>query len=131
MTIYPNIAEIIVDNILSTNDEILAALIIDMKGNILATKSKESFKKASGVTLEWDKYGRTVVAVLHLINHIRNVTGEAKAIITMHENCKMMLLPLPSFQILVGLVLLPSVNTKDYNIAGKIEKLVADTLWHI
>ena len=38
----------IVDGILSTNDEILAISIINKKGNILATKSKESFKKRLG-----------------------------------------------------------------------------------
>jgi len=37
-----------------------------------------------------------------------------------------MLLPMPSYQILVGLVLERSVNAEDHNFAKKIEKLIAD-----
>jgi hypothetical protein len=42
-----------------------------------------------------------------------------------------MLLPIPAFQILVGLVLPRSVNAVDYNIANKIERLIGDALWYI
>lgn len=102
-----------------------------MKGNILATKSKEYFKEVLGVTQNGDKYGITLVAaVFGMIQLTRNVMEEAKAVTTI-EHCKVMLLPLPSFQILVGLILQHSVSAEDYNIANKIERLVADMLWHI
>jgi hypothetical protein len=132
VTTASNDAERLVNHILSINDEILAISVIDMKGNILAAKSKEFFKEAFGVTRDGDKYGGTIaVAVLSLVNQVRNVVGEVQAIITIHKDCKMMLVPLPAFQILVGLVLHRSVNAEDYNIADKIERLVADTLWQI
>ena len=128
----PQVAKVVVDNILSSNDEILSLSIIDMKGNILATKSKEYFKEVLGVTRNGDKYGVTLVAaVFGLIHLARNVMEEAKAVTTIHENCKLMLLPLPSLQILVGLILQRPVNAEDYNIANKIEKLLVDMLWHI
>jgi hypothetical protein len=63
-----------------------------------------------------------------LVNQVSNIFGEAQAIITIHKNCKLMLLPVPSYQILVGLVLERSVNTEDYNIANEIESLMADML---
>jgi hypothetical protein len=117
-----------VDDILSTNDEILAISVMDMKGNILAAKSKESFKQAFGVTRNGDKYvGTLAVAALAVANELRDVVGEAQALIAIYKNCKMMLLPIPPSQILVGLVLQPSVNAEGYNIASKIERLVADT----
>jgi hypothetical protein len=132
MAIASSNAERIVNDILSINDEILAISIIDMKGNILAAKSKEFFKEAFGVTRDGDKYGGTLaVAALSLVNQVRNVVGEAKAIITIHKDCKMMLVPLPAYQILVGFVLQRSVNAEDYIITNKIERLVADTLWQI
>jgi hypothetical protein len=132
MTIASSNAERIVNDILSINDEILAISIIDMKGNILAAKSKESFKEAFGVTRDGDKYGGSLaVAMLSLVNQVRNVVGEVQAIITIHKDCKMMLVPLPAYQILVGLVFLRSVNAEDHNIANKIERLIADTLWYI
>jgi hypothetical protein len=132
MTATSSNAERIVNNILSINDEILAISIIDMKGNILAAKSKESFKEAFGVTRDGDKYGGSLaVAALSLVNQVRNVVGEVQAIITIHKDCKMMLVPLPTYQILVGLVLLHSVNAEDHNIAHKIERLIADMLWQI
>jgi hypothetical protein len=128
----PHVAKVVVDNIVSSNDEILSISIIDMKGNILATKSKEYFKEALGVTRNGDKYGITLVAaVFGMIHLARNVLEEAKAVTTIHENYKLMLLPLPSFQILVGLILQHSVNAEDYNIANKIERLVGDSLWRI
>jgi hypothetical protein len=122
-------AERIVDDILSTTDEILAISIMDIGGNCLASKSKESFKEAFRVTADLQNYSGTLaLAVLSLVNQVRNVFEEAKAVITIHKNCKLMLLSLPSFEILVGLVLQRSVNGEDDKIANKIERLVADTL---
>jgi hypothetical protein len=40
----------------------------------------------------------------------------------------MMLLPIPSSQILVGFVLQRSVNAEGYNIANTIERLLADAV---
>ncbi|HEX2231208.1 MAG TPA: hypothetical protein VHG34_03380 [Nitrososphaeraceae archaeon] len=132
MSIFdPNVAKRVVDYILSTNDDILAVSIIDMKGNILAANS-DHVRKELGVSVNEDKYNITlVVSALSLIHVTRDIIEEAKAVITIHKDCKLMLLPLPSFQILVGLILRGSVNAVDYNIANKIERLIADTLWHI
>jgi hypothetical protein len=55
------------------------------------------------------------------VNEVKELFGEAEAISTIHKNCKLVMLPIPSYQILVGLVL-----QRDYNIASKIEKLFAD-----
>src|SRR5215207_11094326 len=85
-------AERISDDILSTNDEILAISIMDMRGNILAAKSKESFKEAFGVTRDGDKYGGTLaVAALAVANEVKDLFKEVEAIITIYKNCKMML----------------------------------------
>jgi hypothetical protein len=106
MAVTSTDAERIVDDILSTTDEVLAVSIMDIGGNILAAKSKESFKEAFRVTADLYNYSGTLaLAVLSLVNQVRNVFEEAEAIITIHKNCKLMLLSLPSFQMLVGLVL--------------------------
>src|SRR4051794_19547280 len=92
-------AERIADDVLSTYDEILGISIMDMRGNILAANSTEAFRQAFAVSHDRAKYGGAVaVAVLGLVNNIRTIFGAAKAIITIHENCKLMLLPVPSFQ---------------------------------
>ena len=123
-------AERISDEILSTNDEILSISIMDVRGNILAARSKEYFRQVFGVTRDGDKYGGTLaVAALAVANETRNIFGAAKAIITTHENCKLMLVPVPAHQLLIGLVLQRSVNTED-KIANKVERLVAHTLDH-
>jgi hypothetical protein len=122
-------AERVSDDILSTNDEILSISIMDMQGNILAAKSKESFRKAFGVTQEGDKYSGTLaVAALAVANEVKDLVGEAQALITIYKNCKTMLLPILSHEVLVGLVLQPSVNAEGYNIVNKIERLLADTV---
>ena len=122
-------AERISDEILSTNDEILSISIMDVRGNILAAKSKEYFRQVFGVTRDGDKYGGTLaVAALAVANEVKDIVGEAQALITTYKDCKMMLLPIPSYEILIGLVLQRSVNAEDYNIAHKIERLLADTI---
>ena len=131
MGVISSQAERIADDILSTYDEILGISIMDMRGNILAANSTEAFREAFAVSRDRAKYGGAVaVAVLGLVNNIRTIFGAAKAIITVHENCKLMLLPVPSFQLLVGLVLMKSVNAEDHKVARDIEILVADTLNH-
>src|SRR5919201_5919867 len=131
VTISSGVAEKVSDDILSSNEEILAISIMDISGNVLAAKSKESFKQAFRATGEGDKYGGTLaVAALAVANETRNIFGASKAIITIHENCKLMLIPVPSYKLLVGLVLQRSVSTED-KIANKIERLMAYTLDHI
>ena len=123
MVVTSSAAERIADDILSTNDEILAISVIDKKGNVLAGKSKESFNKAFRLNEGGDKYGATLaVGILSLVNEVKDTFGEAQAIITIHKNCKLMLLPIPSYEILVGLVL-----QRDYNIVSKIERLLGNT----
>jgi hypothetical protein len=129
VTISPGVAEKVSDDILSSNEEILGISIMDISGNVLAAKSKESFKQAFRATGEGDKYGGTLaVAALAVANEVKDVVGEAQAIISIYKNCKMMLLPIPSFQILVGFVLQRSVNAEGYNIANTIERLLADAV---
>ena len=124
-------AETLSDDILSNNDDLLSVSIMDMRGNILAAKSNESFKQAFVISGDRAKYGGTLaVAALAVANETRNIFGASKAIITIHENCKLMLIPVPSYQLLVGLVLQPSVSTED-KIANTIERLMAYTLDHI
>ncbi len=130
MTVTSSDAERIIDDILSSNDEVLGISIMDMRGNILAANSKEVFKEAFTISLDRSKYGGTLaVAALTVVNETRNIFGGAKAITTIHENCKLMLLPVPPYQLLVGLVLQRSVNADD-KIANKVERLVASTLDH-
>jgi hypothetical protein len=130
MAVISSVAQRIAYDILSTNDEILAISIMDTRGNILAAISKESFKEqAFGVARDGDKYGGTLaVAALAVANEVKDIAGEAQAIISIYKNCKMMLLPIPSHEILVGFVLQLSVNAEDYNIGHKIETLLADAI---
>jgi len=45
MTVSAGDAERIVDDILSSNEEIPSVGVIDRRGNIIANKSRESFRK--------------------------------------------------------------------------------------
>jgi hypothetical protein len=122
-------AEKVVDDVLSTNEDIVAISIMDMGGNPLAAKSKESFQEAFRAAGDWHEFGGTLaLATLSLVNQVSSVFGEAQAIITVHKNCKLMLLSISSYQILVGLVLERSHDAEDHDIANKIERLMADVL---
>ena len=129
MGISSDDAEKIVNDVLSINEDILAISIMDMGGTPLAAKSKESFKEAFRAAEGWNEYGGTLaLATISLVNQVRNVFGEAQAIITVHKNCKLMLLSISSYQILVGLVLKRSHEAQDLDIANKIERLTVDVL---
>ena len=115
---------------MSTFDgKILSISIIDEKGgreNFLATKSAESFEKTFGVLQEGRKYGGTLaIAALSIANEVREVAGETKALTTTYEKCKMMLIPIASYEILVGLVLQRRTVIDEDRLATLIESLVA------
>jgi hypothetical protein len=129
MALTSSQAEQIADDVLSTNDKILSISIMDTRGNILAAISKQSFKQAFRLTRNGDKYGGTLaVAALAVANEVKDIVGEAQVLITIYKDCKMMLLPIPSYEILIGFVLQHSVNAEGYNIANKIERLLVDTI---
>jgi hypothetical protein len=123
-------AERIADEILSTYDgKILSVSIIDARkaGNFLATKSTKSFEKEFGVLQEGRKYGGSLaIASLSIANEVREIAGETKVISTTYEKCKMMLIPIPSYEILVGFVLKRKVVLDEDRLANYIESLVAD-----
>ena len=88
-------AEKIVDGILSSYDKILAVSIVDKKReDVLAAKSRESFKDAFGVASDGHGYGATLaIATLNVVDEARDIFGEPQAIITIHNDCKLTLLP--------------------------------------
>jgi hypothetical protein len=82
----------------------------------------KSFKDTFGVIRDGGESGGTLAfTILSLVNQVRDVFGDAHAIITIHKNCKLMLLPMPSYEILVGLVIHSSANAEDGQIAKNIE----------
>lgn len=102
-----------------------------MSGNILAVKSRDSFRERFfGVSsfIGTTYSGSLTIATLSLVNEVKDVFGEAKAIITIYENCKMMLLPVPSHEVIVGLALERSVVTEDYSLAKEIKRILAEYL---
>ena|SRR5687768_7446643 len=133
MTVSSSAAERIVDDILSSNHEILSAGVIDRGGNIIANKSKESFgKRFEGVhNLEHNRYSGTLaVAAIGVASEVKDAFGEPQAIITIYRNCKLMLIPMPSYDILIGLALELSANVENNNnsFVKEMEKLIALTL---
>jgi hypothetical protein len=76
----------------------MAIPAIDTEENILAAKSKQSFKETFGVNIDGEKYGGILaIATLSLVNEVKNILGEAQAIISIHNNCKLMFIPISSY----------------------------------
>ena len=133
MEIVSNKAEKIVDAILSSNDKILLVSIRGWSGNILAVKTRNSFRERfSGVSgLEGTKYGGSVtVAILSLANEAKDAFGEPQAIITIYKDCKVMLLPMPSYEVIVVLAVERSVVTEDYSLANEVKRILTETANH-
>ena len=129
ITINSTAAEKIADEILSTcGEEIQAITIINIReANTLVFKAKGSFEKVvSEAFREGPKYfGPVINAYLIIANEVREIFGRTKYIITMFEKYKTMLLPLPTYGIVVGVALEHWVDS-DSKLANNIEKLVAD-----
>ena len=124
-------AERIADHILYAFKDggILGVAVIDRKGNILSAKSVESFKETFGIARDGEDYGGTLaIATLSVVNQIKDSFGEPQSIITVHKNCKLILLNLPLYDLLVGLVLERWADADDDRIASNIERLIADTV---
>jgi hypothetical protein len=71
-----------------------------------------------------DREGYGVVlafTILGLVNQVTDVVGDAKAIIIVHKNCKLMLLHISSHEILVGLAIHSSVKQENGQIAKNTE----------
>ncbi len=120
----------IADEILSSNDQILLISIRDQTGKILAAKFRESFGKTFRLTDLVDKNlgGTLAVTVLGVVNEVGNVFGQAEAIVTVHRGCKLILLPLLSYQLLVGLAVERGVETGEDKVASYIKGVVADNI---
>jgi hypothetical protein len=100
---------------------------MDTKGNILCSKSTESFEKDFRKFKEGPKYGGTLAtASLSIVNEVRAIAGEPKAITTTYEWCKMMLISIPAYEILVGFVLQRRVVLDEERIANYSGGLVAE-----
>ena len=128
MSVKQTAAHTIVDRILSSDRGVWAVSIIERNGNILAAKSKPSFKQTFGVVQDGEKYGGGLaVATLSLVNELKGIFGETQTqtIITIYNDCKLMLLNISSYEILVGLVLQHSFNCEDDTFSKEIEKLIA------
>src|ERR671925_167897 len=133
MVPVPSKAEEMVDAILSSNDKILLVSIRGWNGNILAVKTRDSFRaRFFGVSsLVGTRYsGSLTIATLSLVNEVKDVFGEAQAIITIYERCKVVLLPMPLYEVIVGLALECSAVTEDYSLAKEIKRILAETANH-
>jgi len=115
------------DDILSLDDGILSVSVMDIRsGTILAACSKGVFKSRFSITEDERKNSGTwAIVILGLVIEARNIFGDTKAIISVHKECKLMLIPL--HPLLIGLVVQRSTNVEDY-ILNKIETLFANDL---
>jgi hypothetical protein len=128
MTVNSGEALRIVWDILSSNDEVLSVAVINRSGQIIAGESRASFKERFelGNLDGQSSYGGTLaVATLSMVNEAKAAFGEPQAIITIHKTCKLMLVPMLSYDTLIGLVFERSANVDNDKLINKIERSVA------
>ena len=131
MTPNTSEAQRMVRDILSCNDEILTVAVIDRGGQIIAGDSRASFKERFelGILDGRSNYGGTLaVATLGVANEAKAAFGEPEAVITITKNCKLMLVPMLSYNTLIGLVLERSANVDYGELVNRIERLAAHAL---
>jgi hypothetical protein len=78
MSVKQTAARRILDRILSIDPGVWAYSIIERNGNILAAKSKPSFKQTFGIVQDGEKYGGSLaVATLSLVNELKGIFGRS------------------------------------------------------
>ena len=119
-----DIAKKISDDVISIDDAILATSVMDMQGNILASQYKQVFRDKFEVTIDDKKNSGTwAIVILGMCERFKHVFGSSEAIINIHKNCKTMLIPIRSRQLVIGFVTQRSANAEDY-IANKVRTLL-------
>jgi hypothetical protein len=77
MSVNQTDAKAILDKVLSIDTRVWAASIIESNGNILAAKSKLSFKETFGVIQDGERYGESLAAAtLSVVNEVKGIFGE-------------------------------------------------------
>ncbi len=77
MSVNQTDAKAILDKVLSIDTRVWAASIIESNGNILAAKSKPSFKETFGVIQDGERYGESLAAAtLSVANEVKGIFGE-------------------------------------------------------
>ena len=110
--VLPNNLSKISKQILSIDDTIDAVSIMDMQGNTLSSTSKEPFYTTKyHVSNEInDIAGDFAIVILGMVQRMDKSFGITEAVVSFHKKCKLMLVPIPSHQILIGLVIYRSSN---------------------
>jgi hypothetical protein len=103
----------ITEDIMKMDDAVLGVSVIGNAGNILSSYARDTLgKKFELDRYKYDaNYGTWAKIILTLVEQASTSTfGPANAIITIHKGSILMLIPIRSRKIMIGLVLQRSVN---------------------
>jgi hypothetical protein len=103
----------ITEDIMKIDDAVLGVSVIGDAGNILSSYARDTLgKKFELDNYKYDaNYGTWAKIILTLVEQAsRSTFGPANAIITIHKGSILMLIPIRSRKIMIGLVLQRSVN---------------------
>jgi hypothetical protein len=118
----PNIPKMIVEDILNVDDSIMGVSIMSKEGKILSSYGTDALAKRFEVDRYDDTYGLWASIILGLAERSSRVFGPVDAIITLHKGSILMLIPIKSREIMVGLVLQRATNVE--YISSKIIELL-------
>jgi hypothetical protein len=121
--ILPNTLAKMAKDILYIDDAIDAVSIMNMKGNTLTSASKESlYSTRYQITKDIKNMaGDWAIVVLGMTQRMDQSFGSTEAIVSLHKKSKLILVPISSHQLLIGLIVYRSCN-EDY-IIDKIRTL--------
>jgi hypothetical protein len=108
----PNIPKMIVEDILNVDDSIMGVSIMSKEGNILSSYGTDALAKKFEVDRYDDTYGFWASVILGLVERSSRVFGPVDAIVTLHKGSILMLIPIRSRAIMVGLVLQRATNVE-------------------
>lgn len=107
-----NIPKRIVEDIVNVDGSILGVSIMSKDGAILSSYGTDVLAKRFEVDKYDEKYGMWATIILGLIEQSSKVFGPVDAIITLHKGSILMLIPIKSRGLMVGLVLQRATNVE-------------------
>ncbi|HKR57441.1 MAG TPA: hypothetical protein VJR67_01070 [Candidatus Nitrosopolaris sp.] len=122
--VLPNNFAKMAKDVLSIDDSIDAVSIMDRRGNTLSSVSKGSLYSVKYRITEDVKNmaGAWAIVILGMTQRMDQIFGRSEAVVSLHKRSKLMLVPVSSHQLLIGLVVYRSSN-EEYIIA-KIRTLL-------
>lgn len=122
-----DVASELAEKILHIDERILSVALVDMRGNTVLSTSKYRFQNQFTVdNKQTDRtdHGLMIRAAYGMIDNCAKTFGKIQTFVSLHENTKIIVLPVTKFGLLLVVVVLPSASAE--YLSSKVNSLLGE-----